>query len=197
MPVPSAITDLSTTASSNSPAGSETPADGDNYLRAHAAFIAQLNANKLDKAGTVTPTANQPMGGFKFTGAGNATSNGEFVTYDKAKSGTYTPVSTNDSNLSGLTFLTAHWTRVGDVVTVSGTFEADAVSAGVTSFEMSLPVASNFVSTANAAGGAWCDGAERSFRVSANVANDRAYFLATLQNTTVQSFGYSFSYQVL
>lgn len=42
MPVPSAITDLSTTPASNSPAGSESPAVLDDYLRAHAAFIAQL-----------------------------------------------------------------------------------------------------------------------------------------------------------
>lgn len=44
MPVPSAITDLSTTPASNSPAGSETPASIDDYLRSHASFIAQLRA---------------------------------------------------------------------------------------------------------------------------------------------------------
>lgn len=42
MPVPASIDDLSTTASSNSPSGSETPTEGDNYLRAAFAFIAQL-----------------------------------------------------------------------------------------------------------------------------------------------------------
>lgn len=42
MPVPSAITDLSTTAASNSPAGSESARGTiDDYLRAHASFIAQ------------------------------------------------------------------------------------------------------------------------------------------------------------
>lgn len=44
MPVPSDITALSTTAASNSPAGSESPATADDYFRAHAAFIAQLRA---------------------------------------------------------------------------------------------------------------------------------------------------------
>lgn len=42
MPVPASINDLSTTASSNSPAGSETPQDGDNYLRTLSSFIAEL-----------------------------------------------------------------------------------------------------------------------------------------------------------
>lgn len=53
MPVPSSLADLSTTASANSPQGTES-AKGtiDDYLRAHAAFIAQLNA--LIAGATVT-----------------------------------------------------------------------------------------------------------------------------------------------
>ena len=43
MPVPAAITDLSATPASNSPAGSETPSSTDDYLRTHAAFIRQVN----------------------------------------------------------------------------------------------------------------------------------------------------------
>lgn len=44
MPVPSSITSLSTTAASNSPAGSESPSTSDDYLRALSAFIAQIRA---------------------------------------------------------------------------------------------------------------------------------------------------------
>ncbi len=46
MPVPSAISDLSQTAGSNSPAGSESPNTADNYLRTYAAFIAMLRDGK-------------------------------------------------------------------------------------------------------------------------------------------------------
>jgi hypothetical protein len=42
MPVPTVITDLSTTAASNFPAGSDAPSTIDDTLRAHGAFIAQL-----------------------------------------------------------------------------------------------------------------------------------------------------------
>lgn len=42
MPVPTVITDLSTTAASNFPAGSDSPSSLDDTLRAHAAFIAQV-----------------------------------------------------------------------------------------------------------------------------------------------------------
>ena len=55
MPVPSSIDDLSTTAGSNSPAGSETPTEGDNYIRTHAAFIATLR-DRLNGTSTYSPT---------------------------------------------------------------------------------------------------------------------------------------------
>jgi hypothetical protein len=42
MPIPSTIADLSTTAASNSPLGSEPPTEGDNHIRSLAAFIAEL-----------------------------------------------------------------------------------------------------------------------------------------------------------
>lgn len=42
MPIPSSINDLSTTAGSNSPPGSESPSLIDNYLRTYASYIALL-----------------------------------------------------------------------------------------------------------------------------------------------------------
>ena len=56
MPAPTLITDLSTTAASNSPAGSETPSVLDDVQRAHAAFIAQLRDNKVSWGGTAGGT---------------------------------------------------------------------------------------------------------------------------------------------
>jgi len=53
MPVPTAITDLSQTASSNYPAGTDSPSDLDNVQRAHASFIALLRDGK----GTSTPVS--------------------------------------------------------------------------------------------------------------------------------------------
>lgn len=51
MPIPTTIADLSTTANSNSPQGSESPTEGDNYIRALSSIIAQEHAN-LVSAGT-------------------------------------------------------------------------------------------------------------------------------------------------
>ena len=69
MPVPSSITDLSATIGSNSPAGSDNVfPDLDNYLRAHAGFIAQLRDGKglstqvsVASAGTVDLGAQSSM----------------------------------------------------------------------------------------------------------------------------------------
>lgn len=53
MPVPSTINDLSATPGSNGPVGStESPSSLDDYLRAHAAFIAQLRDGKPSNTGT-------------------------------------------------------------------------------------------------------------------------------------------------
>lgn len=54
MPVPSDITALSPTVGSNFPLGSESPATTDDYLRAHAAFIAQLRDGKEPNAAAGT-----------------------------------------------------------------------------------------------------------------------------------------------
>lgn len=57
MAVPTAITDLSTTAASNSPAGGDTVGTTmDDFIRAHASFIAQLYANDATKAGLQAQT---------------------------------------------------------------------------------------------------------------------------------------------
>lgn len=65
MPVPASINDLSTTAGSNSPPGSESPATLDDYARAHASFIAQLRdsvGEAVLRSGGATGAAIIPAG---------------------------------------------------------------------------------------------------------------------------------------
>lgn len=81
MPVPTAITDLSTTAASNSPSGSESPMpDLDNYLRAAFAFIAQNYASLATKQASLgyTPVnrAGDTMTGVLAAAAGTASAPG-------------------------------------------------------------------------------------------------------------------------
>jgi hypothetical protein len=77
MPVPSAITDLSTTAASNSPSGSDNVfPDLDNYIRALSAFIAQNYANKANTASPAfTGTVVAGTGSSQVFGFGGQTPN--------------------------------------------------------------------------------------------------------------------------
>lgn len=64
MPIPTLITDLSQTAASNYPAGSDSPAVLDDTQRAHAAFIAQLRDGKgFSNSVTIASSATTDIGG--------------------------------------------------------------------------------------------------------------------------------------
>ena len=77
MPVPSAISDLSTTPGLNSPAGSESPTSIDDYLRAHAAFIRQVSDASVNTSGDQTiagtKTFSSPIAGSITGNAATAT----------------------------------------------------------------------------------------------------------------------------
>lgn len=72
MPVPSSISDLSTTPSLNSPAGTESPSTVDDYLRTHAAFIRQVDdkATGTVKAADLAAPGGSALVGFKQSGTG-------------------------------------------------------------------------------------------------------------------------------
>lgn len=105
MPIPASINDLSTTASSNGPAGSETPTDGDGYLRAHAGFIAELRDNLNGTTGAV---------GLKLANTGSA----DQTTFDYYAEGTFTPALAFGGGSTGLTYSSrsGKYTRLGSVV---------------------------------------------------------------------------------
>lgn len=106
MPVPTSITDLSTTAASNYPAGTEAPNVIDDTLRAHAAFIASILANSgngwtspyLPKAGGAITGAVTNTGstlGIGSGGVGYGTGSGGTVTQATNKSTNVTLDKTN------------------------------------------------------------------------------------------------------
>lgn len=72
MPVPSSISDLSTTPSLNSPAGTESPSTVDDYLRTQAAFIRQVDdkATGTVKAANLAANGGSALVGFQQAGPG-------------------------------------------------------------------------------------------------------------------------------
>ena len=89
MPVPSAISDLSTTPALNSPAGSESPALVDDYLRTYAAFIKQVSDSVVGKVSSADLTAlenqvvkltgNQTIAGVKTLSSAPISGNGYII----------------------------------------------------------------------------------------------------------------------
>ncbi len=109
MPVPTLITSLSTTAASNSPDGSESVITTDDYVRAHAAFIAQLRDGAAFTGTVAAPTAvrvngaTQGLVGTRFGGGSGGTANGTFddMVIDVAASGGLS-IMTGTSGVGGI-----------------------------------------------------------------------------------------------
>lgn len=64
MPIPNVMSDLSTTAASNYPTGSESPTTGDDYIRAYAAILRATNAKGADIASATTTDIGAATGEF-------------------------------------------------------------------------------------------------------------------------------------
>ncbi len=116
-------------------------------------------------------------------------------------SGTYTPTRSAEANLdANVTPTDAQYLRVGATVTVSGSFTADpTLTATVTSFELSLPIASNIGQIYHLAGTAVCGATAGGdpVAISGSVANNTAVF--TWRTVTVASnvWYYTYSYQII
>jgi aspartyl-tRNA synthetase len=115
-------------------------------------------------------------------------------------SGTYTPTRSAEANLdSNVTMSQAQYMRVGDTVTVSGRFTADpTLTATATSFEITLPVASNIGAAEDVAGVAFCGSiAGQGAEIIGVAANDTAKIQWVAGDITSQTWSYTFSYQVI
>jgi hypothetical protein len=150
MPVPSTINDIYTVAGSNPPGGGETPAEGDNHLRAAYSFIALLRDILNGTSSTTASVQSLAVSGAaafgSMTVSGAAAFNGnttignsgsdtltvnaaatfaDAVDFDvtptgKVTSGTYTPTLTNGTDVSASTPSACQYARIGDFVVVSG-----------------------------------------------------------------------------
>jgi hypothetical protein len=198
MPIPSVIGDLSTTASSNGPAGSETPTDGDGYLRAHAGFIAELR-DKLNGTGDTGTIKNATFSG---TMAGAASWSG-LQTFAggiaNINSSTYTPTLTAVSNVSSIGAANTYiYVRVESVVIVFGNASITATGAGTCSFGISLPVASDFTTGIDAHG--LCNSGvsgDAGFGISSDSTNNRVTANVYATGAGARAVWVLFGYRVL
>lgn len=114
--------------------------------------------------------------------------------------GTYTPTRSAESNLdSNVTIVSAQYMRVGNTVTVSGLFVADpTTTATVTSFEMSLPIASNLGANEDLAGVAkMVSIANEGMAIFGNITNNTAIVYWISGNTSSQTSTFTFTYRII
>lgn len=113
-------------------------------------------------------------------------------------SGQHTPTLTAVANVAASSASQSQYLRVGDTVTVSGRLSITPTAAGLVQLGLSLPVASNFGSSEDAAGTATAqEAAYLPGFIEADAINDRATlaFVATTNAARVVVFTYS--YQVI
>lgn len=117
-------------------------------------------------------------------------------------SGTYMPTLTAVLNATGLVPFRAHYVRVGDIVMVSGALTIDPVAAGTVTVNLSLPIASNFDTSATSANGlATNNGVGPYIPLAAVIRGDSVANAAQMGfeavTLTAQSWRYVYTYKVL
>lgn len=162
MPVPSLITDLSTTAGSNSPAGSESPALIDDYLRAHASFIAGLRDGGVNDGSIATAKlANLAVTTEKIAAANVTTAKIADANVTPAKLSTGAPTWTSggavtvagilyasggiqslSSPIQGKGFVNKGVHSISAAVTLDNTYSGGEIAISGGSYTVTLPAAS-------------------------------------------------------
>jgi len=114
-------------------------------------------------------------------------------------SGVYTPTLTNVANLDASTAYECQYSRVGNVVYVSGKVDVDPTApAAATQLGISLPIASNLGAAEDCGGVAFASGiAGQGAAIRGDAANNRAEMVWVSGDVTNQPMYFSFSYAVI
>lgn len=113
-------------------------------------------------------------------------------------SGNFSPGTSGSSNLASFTHFDMKWTRVGNMVTVSGNANAQASSAGVACvIEIDLPFASNFTSADDCTGaGCHNTATPTPVIVTNNSATDKLQLIWLPTATTLSQLNYTAMFEI-
>lgn len=127
-------------------------------------------------------------------------SNVTYINGSISEGNQYTPVASATVNLDSTpTVSTTKYFVSNGMVTVSGYFDADPTAPNVaTSFEITLPIASNIGAIEDVTGTAACGaGAGESVQVLGSIANDTAVFTWVAKLTAVNRWSFIFQYRII
>lgn len=105
--------------------------------------------------------------------------------------GSYNPTTTNSVNATSSSATAAMYLQIGTIVVVAGSVSVDPAAAGAVTVLITLPIASNFSSTTNAAGVAAPSAISG---VAGRIIADVANYKLSLQFTAVDTASRSWSY---
>ncbi len=117
----------------------------------------------------------------------------------QTKSGTYTPTLTTVSNLTNKVAYECQYTRVGDVVTVSGMMDLQATLVStLTRVRISLPIASGFTALQNCGGVAFAPlVAGMGGGILANDSSDEAFLGFISTDLASNQWAFTFTYRII
>lgn len=121
------------------------------------------------------------------------------ITTGNLNSGRYTPTITGVANVASSGTNSAMYSRVGNVVTVSGYLTITPTTSSTnTAFRINLPIASNLASGVDLGGAAalYRSGASTGVMVTGDSANDAAFFDYVAPTNTLSTVSYTFQYEV-
>lgn len=115
--------------------------------------------------------------------------------------GKYTPTITGVNNVTSSTAYECQWMRIDKVVTVSGQVAiTPTVNSSQTTFRMTLPIASNIGATEDVGGGGYTQNntvAGHGINISGDATNNEALFDYFETHGAVDTFNFSFTYQII
>lgn len=115
------------------------------------------------------------------------------------ESGTYTPGTTNVTNIASSTAnAQTMYLRVGNVVTVAGTIVIDPTATGASEVGVDLPFATNF-GAATQCGGTFANQTTTGSVgcIIADATNDRARFLMNVVDIASRTYAFTFTYRII
>ena len=111
----------------------------------------------------------------------------------------YTPTLTNTTNITSSTPAICQYFQIYNVLTVSGQVTIQATATGACNLKMTLPVASKFTSSGQAAGtfATTTAGGTAQGAILADITNDQFEFRFNATNTTSTVYAFTATYQLV
>lgn len=122
-----------------------------------------------------------------------------FQNLNTIDSGTYTPTLTNTTNIASSTAAACQYTQIYGTVTVSGTVTVTPTIVGACNLKMTMPVASNFTFSGQAAGvmAGTTPGQNRTGAILADVTGQQFEFIFTPVSATSTTYAFTVTYQIV